>query len=79
MISLMSKQRVATSDNSVAEGVLGKQGITCAFEDPINEIYTAGLSLKQAAKFSRLANEACRLKGRVRSKTASLQRERRGR
>jgi large subunit ribosomal protein L7e len=46
----VDKQRVPISDNSVVEGVLGKQGIICV-EDLIHEIFTVGPNFKQAANF----------------------------
>jgi len=46
----VNKQRVAISDNSVVEGVLGKCGIICV-EDLVHEIYTVGPHFKQASNF----------------------------
>ena len=50
----VNKQRIAISDNSVIEGVLGKKGIICV-EDLIHEIFTVGESFKEASNF--LADE----------------------
>jgi 60S ribosomal protein uL30 len=46
----VNKQRVAISDNSVIEGVLGGKGIICV-EDLIHEIFTVGDSFKEASNF----------------------------
>ena len=46
----VNKQRIAISDNSVIEGVLGKKGIICV-EDLIHEIFTVGESFKEASNF----------------------------
>jgi large subunit ribosomal protein L7e len=46
----VNKQRIAISDNSVIESVLGGKGIICV-EDLIHEIFTVGESFKEAANF----------------------------
>merc|ERR1719230_583776 len=46
----VNKQRIALSENSVIESVLGGEGIICV-EDLIHEIFTVGESFKEAANF----------------------------
>jgi len=46
----VNKQRIALSENSVIESVLGKYDIMC-MEDLIHEIYTVGPHFKQASNF----------------------------
>lgn len=46
----VNKQRIALTDNSVIESVLGEHGIIC-IEDLIHEIYTVGPAFKQANNF----------------------------
>lgn len=46
----VNKQRIALSDNSVVEGVLGKYNIICV-EDLIHEIVTVGEHFKEASNF----------------------------
>jgi len=46
----VNKQRIPITDNSVIEGVLGKDDIICA-EDLIHEIFTSGPSFKAASNF----------------------------
>jgi large subunit ribosomal protein L7e len=46
----VNKQRVALTDNSIIEEVLGQYGIVC-MEDLVHEIYTVGPNFKQASNF----------------------------
>jgi large subunit ribosomal protein L7e len=46
----VNKQRIAISDNSVVEGVLGSKNIICV-EDLIHEIFSVGPAFKEAANF----------------------------
>jgi large subunit ribosomal protein L7e len=46
----VNRSRIALNDNSVIDGVLGKQGISCV-EDLIHEIWTVGPAFKQANNF----------------------------
>jgi len=46
----VNKQRVALTDNSVIEGVLGPKGVIC-MEDLVHEIYTAGPAFKECSNF----------------------------
>ncbi|KAF0727544.1 hypothetical protein Ae201684_014372 [Aphanomyces euteiches] len=46
----INKQRIALTDNSLIEKVLGKFGIIC-IEDLIHEVYTCGPHFKEAANF----------------------------
>jgi len=46
----VNKQRIALTDNSIVEKVLGKYGLICV-EDIIHEIYTCGPHFKQANNF----------------------------
>lgn len=46
----VNKERVAISDNSVIEGVLGAKGIICV-EDLVHEVFTVGPAFKEAANF----------------------------
>ncbi|EDO36655.1 predicted protein [Nematostella vectensis] len=46
----VDKQRVALTDNSIVEKVLGKHGIICV-EDLIHEIFTVGEHFKEASNF----------------------------
>lgn len=46
----VDKKRIPLDNNSVIEGVLGKQGIICT-EDLIHEIFTVGENFKQASNF----------------------------
>jgi len=46
----VNRSRVALQDNSIIDGVLGKQGIAC-IEDLIHEIWTVGPNFKQANNF----------------------------
>jgi large subunit ribosomal protein L7e len=46
----VNKQRIALTDNTIVEGVLGEQDIIC-MEDLIHEIYTVGGAFKAANNF----------------------------
>ncbi|RLO02761.1 hypothetical protein DYB28_000094 [Aphanomyces astaci] len=46
----INKQRIALTDNSLVEKVLGKFGIIC-IEDLIHEVFTCGPHFKEAANF----------------------------
>jgi large subunit ribosomal protein L7e len=46
----VDKQRIALTDNSIIERVLGEKGIICV-EDLVHEIFTVGPHFKEAANF----------------------------
>nr|XP_039273854.1 60S ribosomal protein L7-like [Styela clava] len=46
----VSKSRIPLTENSIIEGVLGKEGIIC-MEDLIHEIFTVGENFKKASNF----------------------------
>jgi large subunit ribosomal protein L7e len=64
----VDKQRVALTDNSVIEKVLGKAGIICV-EDLVHEIYTVGPHFKEACNFLWPFKLSCPLGGLKKKRT----------